>query len=388
MQNYAIICFYVGCFTDFKRMGADFVEKLFAHQINKLVDSGRFSNENELQVYVNLLMSATAAGLMHVLLFASMLGLGVFPLVAINLVSILCYSFIFFLVRSRQAYFSAGILIAAEVIVYIPLTVYFIGMNTFVFMLFFVLVFMQWNVPYTTTRNLGILTAVIWVAVVATLTLGVYVPPVYPLVRQSQVLILSLLHINLTFIGFGAIIFAASLVRTMISASMAAQIKKYKAQATVDALTELSNRRSADLFVAELASNEATRSWCVAMLDIDDFKQVNDLLGHLAGDEVLRHLAQTLSSKLRRTDAIFRWGGEEFLVFLADVGLDTAANLLEKIRIHIAEHPVETSGASIPITVTIGLAKVNVKNIQASIDLCDQRLYDGKRNGKNQVVSR
>jgi len=364
------------------------VEKLFAQQINKMVASRRFSSENELYVYVMLLLSAVTAAGMHVTLFIAMLIVGVYPLVIINVGSMLCYTVMFFIVKIRRAYFSAGILVAVEVLIYIPLAIYFIGMNTFAFMLYFVLIFMQWNVPYTSTRNLGMLTCVIWVAVMATLTFGIYVPPVYPIFERSTVLFLSLYHINLTFGGLAVVLFITNLVRTTISASTAAQIKKYKTQATVDALTELPNRRSADLFVAELATDEGERSWCVAMLDIDDFKRVNDTLGHLAGDEVLRSLAQILRSNLRRTDMIFRWGGEEFLLFLADVDMENAAGILEKIRLYIEATPICSSDTIIPITVTIGLAPVDVRDMQASIDLSDQRLYSGKRNGKNQLVFR
>ena len=363
------------------------MEKLFTQQISKMVASGRFSSENELYVHIMLQISAVTAGLMHVFLFLVMLFLGVYPLLVVNAGSIFCYVVMYSIVKFRRAYFPAGILVAVEVLIYIPLAIYFVGMNTFGFMLYFVLIFMQWNVAYTSTKNIGILTGVIWLAVMATLTFGIYVTPVYPIHDNAQILFLSLFNINLTFSGLAVAIYITSLVRTTITESTAAQLRQYKALAAIDALTELPNRRSADLFIADLTNSEADRIWCVAMLDIDDFKRVNDNLGHLVGDEVLRHLAMTLSSKLRRTDVIFRWGGEEFLLFLADVDLDAAQMLLDKIRTHIAQNPIPTNGDSIPITVTIGAALVNTNDVQASIDLCDQRLYDGKRNGKNQVVA-
>ena len=363
------------------------MERLFSQQINKMVASGRFSSENELHVYVMLLITAATAGLMHVLLFVSMFAIGVYPLAVINIGSIFSYIIMYGIVKFKRAYFAAGLLIAVEVMIYIPLAVYFIGMNTFGVMLYFVLIFMEWNVPYTSTRNVGVLTVIIWFAVMGTLVLGVLVPPVYPILQPSAVLILSIFHINLTFAGLAVVLFVTMVVRTTIAASTAALIKKYKAQATVDALTELPNRRSADLFIAELAESEPARDWCVAMLDIDDFKQVNDTLGHAAGDDVLRTLARTLSSTLRRTDMVFRWGGEEFLLFLADADLNTAKGFLEKLRISIGEHPISSGEHSIPITVTIGLARVDIRNIRDSIDQSDQRLYDGKRSGKNKVVT-
>ena len=363
------------------------MEKLFSKQISKMVASGRFSSEQDLHVYIMLLITAATAGLMHVLLFICMAAIGVYPLVMINIGSIFSYIVMYCIVKFKRAYFAAGILIAVEVMIYIPLTVYFIGINTFGLILYFILVFMQWNVPYTSLRNVGILTIFIWIAIMGTLLLGLYVPPVFLISDPATVMVLSFFNINLTFAGLAVVLYVTMLVRSTIAASTAALIKKYKAQATVDALTELPNRRSADLFVADLAESEPERDWCVAMLDIDDFKHVNDTLGHLVGDEVLRYLARTLSSTLRRTDMIFRWGGEEFLLFLADADLDTAKNFLEKIRLNIAENPVQTVEHTIPITVTIGLARVNIRNIQASIDESDRRLYDGKRSGKNKVVA-
>ena len=363
------------------------MQRLFERQISKMVASERFASEKELYVHVMLLITAATASIMHVLLLFSALSIKVYPMVFINIGSVVSYFVMFSIVRYWRANFAAGVLVAVEVIIFVLLATYFIGINTFVIMLFFILVLMEWNVPYTSTRNMGIITVFIWLAAMAALVIGVYVPPVYPIQSQTQILTLSVFHISLTCIGIAIVLFIVKLVQKTIADSTAAQIAQYREQATIDALTALSNRRGADLFIAELKAGEFSRPWCVAMVDIDDFKKVNDSLGHLVGDEVLRAVSQTLTRTLRRTDMIFRWGGEEFMLFLADVKEDIAVGLLEKICKTIEETPIKTGDASISNTVTIGVAQVDVKDIHAAIDLCDRRMYYGKRNGKNQVVS-
>ncbi|MBR1554761.1 MAG: GGDEF domain-containing protein [Oscillospiraceae bacterium] len=158
-----------------------------------------------------------------------------------------------------------------------------------------------------------------------------------------------------------------------------------------DTLTHLLNRRSMDDYLQKAyqeASQEGT-SFCLLMMDIDDFKKVNDTYGHDCGDEVLRYVANTISTSVRKDDSVFRWGGEEILVLMHS-GEVQASLSAEKIRREIEQDAVSYRGENnISVTVTIGLSAYrNGMTIQQMMDEADQKLYYGKKHGKNQVVCR
>jgi diguanylate cyclase (GGDEF)-like protein len=123
------------------------------------------------------------------------------------------------------------------------------------------------------------------------------------------------------------------------------------------------------------------------MMDIDDFKKVNDTYGHDCGDEVLKYVAHTISTGVKKNDYVFRWGGEEILVLLA-TDYQTAMRVADRIRKDISETPVQYRGQiSVPVTITIGLSPyVAGVTIQQMMEDADAKLYYGKRHGKNRVV--
>ena len=161
-----------------------------------------------------------------------------------------------------------------------------------------------------------------------------------------------------------------------------------------DPLTGASNRRH---FMERLVG-EAERSLrdgtplSVAMIDIDNFKSVNDQHGHLAGDEVLRRLARACMAQMRAGDTFARFGGEEFAVLLAATPIDQALHWLDRLREQVAQLRVELPGGSLAVTVSIGLASPAVVSvhphaqIDAALRLADEALYRAKREGKNRVA--
>ena len=155
--------------------------------------------------------------------------------------------------------------------------------------------------------------------------------------------------------------------------------------ANTDALTGLYNRRYADeFFAAHRPTGPSTH--CIAILDIDDFKFVNDTYGHDCGDEILRFLADFLRSHLRKVDYVFRWGGEEFLVVIEGNDLQVASKVLDKLREELQYAPIPTRAGELSITVTIGVSLLT-SDIEESIHDSDTKLYRGKRSGKNVVVA-
>lgn len=155
--------------------------------------------------------------------------------------------------------------------------------------------------------------------------------------------------------------------------------------ATTDLLTGLYMR---DVFEVSLEKtlNEAKRfgtSVCLAIIDIDDFKQVNDTLGHQVGDDVLMAIGNIISDNVREMDTAARYGGEELAVIMSRTDIDAAWGVAERIRIRIEEQDI----AGTRVTVSIGLCRNHegVKNPAAMVKIADDALCRAKRLGKNRT---
>ena len=123
----------------------------------------------------------------------------------------------------------------------------------------------------------------------------------------------------------------------------------------------------------------------LAVIDIDHFKNINDTQGHLAGDEVLKAFAETLRSCLRESDLLYRWGGEEFLVFLYDTDSSGATVIAEKMRAAIEQHVFTRD---LRITASFGCASFELADtFETWFDRADKRLFLAKNAGRNTVVS-
>ena len=165
------------------------------------------------------------------------------------------------------------------------------------------------------------------------------------------------------------------------------ELEKY---VNYDTLTHLLNRRSMSNYLqaAHRHARTGKTTFCLLMIDIDDFKKVNDTYGHDCGDEVLKYVAGTVSTGVRKNDNVFRWGGEEIHV-LINADEDRAVEVAERIRHKIEKNIVHyRDDIKVNVTVTIGVSSYKGnKSIQEMMDDADAKLYYGKRNGKNQVVN-
>lgn len=164
-----------------------------------------------------------------------------------------------------------------------------------------------------------------------------------------------------------------------------------KRQATTDPLTGLFNRRQYELLF-ERERERARRlgskmSLCV--LDLDHFKQVNDKYGHDLGDQVLKHIASLFTQRLRQSDIVGRFGGEEFIMLLPDTDLAQAAVVVNRMREHLLASPLVTPEVTILLSATFGVTEVTQedKAIEDVIRRADKALYDGKQAGRNRVIT-
>lgn len=157
-----------------------------------------------------------------------------------------------------------------------------------------------------------------------------------------------------------------------------------------DVLTQLFNRRFLPTIMKreiELARRNRT-TFCVLMLDVDYFKRVNDEHGHDAGDRVLQNVAGLLANEVRVSDFVFRYGGEEFLLVLAEIDATQAQAVAEKISRRIGATKILLPDArTLVVTVSIGIAQYDGHpDYQRLVDRADKALYEAKHAGRNRVV--
>ncbi len=156
----------------------------------------------------------------------------------------------------------------------------------------------------------------------------------------------------------------------------------------VDGLTQINNKR----FLFDELDREITRArrherpLAALMFDIDFFKRINDHFGHLAGDYVLRELADTVKTRIRRDEIFARYGGEEFTIVLPETTLSGSQALAESVRQRVEEHEFVFQGERIPVTISMGCAVLQPDDGAVElIQRADDRLYEAKRGGRNRV---
>jgi diguanylate cyclase (GGDEF)-like protein len=158
-----------------------------------------------------------------------------------------------------------------------------------------------------------------------------------------------------------------------------------------DGLTKLFNKRYLmDRLDSELKfAQRHETSLSLLMIDIDHFKKVNDLHGHLAGDAVLEKIASVLSKAVRNEDVVARFGGEEFAIVLRAIGLEPAAGMADRLRKLIEGTVVESGGTKLLATVSIGVAgfpSTPAKDVPELIEAADKALYRAKHAGRNRTM--
>ncbi len=163
--------------------------------------------------------------------------------------------------------------------------------------------------------------------------------------------------------------------------------------AAIDSLTGVNNRRRFFELGEEIVANALVYGHVlsVLMIDADFFKQVNDTFGHQAGDQALRTTAFFIKQHTRPQDVLGRYGGEEFAVLLPGLDLEQARQVAEKMRASVSDHPIETVGGLVPVTISLGAAQLDRQrdeDIDSLLERADKALYDAKETGRNQVCVR
>ncbi len=168
------------------------------------------------------------------------------------------------------------------------------------------------------------------------------------------------------------------------------QLDEVSAQARHDPLTGSLNRKGMDeALERELArARRADTPLCLALLDVDNFKQLNDRLGHSCGDSALVHLADVVRSVVRPQDVLARYGGEEFVLLLPDTAVAQGVEILQRLQRELTQRFFLANNDKVLITFSAGVAQVHASETgMAALQRADQAMYLAKRNGKNRVLA-
>jgi diguanylate cyclase (GGDEF)-like protein len=165
------------------------------------------------------------------------------------------------------------------------------------------------------------------------------------------------------------------------------QVKVLERNSNLDALTKVFNRRALTTYLSNLCKKEnAEYNLHLLILDIDDFKKINDTYGHIAGDKILIFIANILKKTLRDGDKVFRYGGEEFVIILNRITADACLEIANRILGLVRNNQLIYKGESLNVTMSIGTTKFYKGDTPDSlIDRADKALYKSKTGGKNQM---
>jgi diguanylate cyclase (GGDEF)-like protein len=193
----------------------------------------------------------------------------------------------------------------------------------------------------------------------------------------------------LTVLSSEALMFTISIAFIMLAMAKERAEQSHKAAAMIDPLTSLINRRGFFLESARIARRQAENPQLAAVLlvDLDNFKSINDRFGHAVGDKVLQIFADTATQAVRQSDFVGRLGGEEFAAVLHDVGRERALVIAERMRAAFAEATATVDGCAVGATASVGMVLSDRPEFDVSELLvqADRALYEAKERGRNRV---
>ena len=325
-------------------------------------------------------------------------------MVYFNLGSILFYTLAFFMLQKFKIHLYVY-LASIEILLHMSAATLCVGLGcNFQLCLFGVILFffiIECILPdkKKSITPVLILSSLYSVAIVALYVAGNRISPFYPLSLTETGILAVVIVIFVLLLIITSMLF---LLRYMVH-----EEEKLTKKAEYDALTGIPNRFFMMDEIQKLFIENGQKDYYLAMIDIDNFKNINDTYGHCQGDEVLFRFASILRNICRRTDTVFRkilaktiilqaqkhgfkycrWGGEEFLLLGKCRSCEIPKDILEELRSAISSNCVRTSRESFRYTVTIGAGKyTSGQSAKEWLDFVDKQLYKGKRSGKNQVV--
>lgn len=318
------------------------------------------------------------AGSVNVPMLVVFYFVGLKSLALLSLASIAAYVLAYICLQQRRNLLAVA-LMWSEVIVHAGFGYLLAGPDSaahYYFLLFFPAIFL--GSPF----RKAILPAAFVLAIY--LALDAYVYAAGPIEQVSAINLAIMRYFNIA-VFVGMLSYLATYYRNRVVSSE----KQLRTWASCDPLTGLANRRCMDATITELDDGAFAPDVAVIMADIDHFKSVNDRFGHNGGDIVLRKVADTIAGCIRESDHVARWGGEEFLIVLPGSPAGRAAEAAERIRREVERicfDELSSDGTPFSVTLTLGIMqRSGHEPLQVTIRRADERLYEGKRLGRNRV---
>ncbi len=321
----------------------------------------------------------------HLLMLFLFSSLGIDLMAGISLLSI-CFYFLAFSLAKSEKLSIYVYSVAIEILISMVFSVVCLGL-TCNFQLFLIdAMFFIFAMDYMVLRkknknHIAILFCCVYaIALILLYTIDGFYTPLYELAP----VVLRSISISILSIAVILIIVCMMYLLQFMSSEEGAMEK----QAQFDALTEIPNRFFMMAKLKNIFEADNQGDYYLAMIDIDDFKKINDSFGHNVGDDALKILARTIVNKARGVELNYcRWGGEEFLLLGKCVNGEVPKNFLDELRVEINSKTFWTSKGSGRMTVTIGAGKYKVgQDYKEWINFVDKQLYVGKCTGKNKVV--
>jgi len=213
-----------------------------------------------------------------------------------------------------------------------------------------------------------------------------------PDVYRPSVELVHFLVLCVTLPGVSVLAGRVSRIRERLRAQredLTRALDQIRAMATRDELTGLLNRRHMQTLLEQEAQRclRGGHGYCLALIDLDHFKSINDRFGHGAGDAVLREFAATAMMVVRGADVVARWGGEEFVLMLAETRMPAARAGVERLRQAVEMIVLRHEGYEISFTLSAGLTESHPReSLEQTLERADKLLYKAKHEGRNRVV--
>ena len=353
------------------------IKKFIQKKIDNEVDLDEFS------VRLSSYIITFFASAPHIFFMFYFLYMDIKFLCIINFLSCLCYVIAFWLIKNKK-FITFIIMVTTEVLITTTVTVLYVGSSSHM-QWFLLITMMPHFLFFKTPKNFK--TAIIGVLSLFLIFLSLSENFLQPIHSMDDNWIFKMINVGIVISGSLVEFEMDKFVKKLLKGYHERSIEELQEQAYFDSLTNLMNRRYANIYFDSIINNTIERrNICITIVDIDDFKMINDTYGHDVGDQVLVALADIFNKSVRSTDYIFRWGGEEFVIVTNDADLDAAYNIIDNIRKKVEQGEFNFGGYKIKFTITAGIVNLIGNDISTTIKKCDEKLYQGKNSGKNKVV--
>ena len=326
--------------------------------------------------------------LMHVFLTIFFALTSIFPLTVLNLISILIYISSYLLIKNKQFSF-VTLVCCIEIVLNVMVSSIFLGWDSGFYFYLFGFEPLCFYCKFKTNTTRFFIVSLIVVFFLSTYMISNSTSKLF-IINEHPSKVLYLMNAFCCFCALSFLSFIYTKTIIYETNILSQSNKELEVLANTDPLTGLLNRRSMMKALSEIDLKYLTQNtkFSLVLIDIDDFKVLNDRFGHECGDIILKNICNLIRETLRQDDLICRWGGEEILILLPKTEINDAKNVANKMRLKIEDMSYLYKDEEVKATITAGVSCVAEGfSISDLINQADACMYKGKSSGKNCVVS-